>query len=415
MNTFTRACIFIAVFLLHTAAFSQAYKRVAVIGSSTAYGFFPPPSPPYSTDSGWVSKLQKYYQQLNIVDTVFNLGCLGRDCYSGMPTGYIPPPGENTPDQTCNITKAIAQLPKPDVILVNYPSNSYERLDNDSIIQCLRAIKDEANSNNIRCYIATTQPRNSFDSAGRQKLKDLRDLMLATFGTWAIDFFTPLVEEPSLNILPAYDLGDNIHINPEGHTALLNQVIAKNIFTTVLPVHFDYFKADMMNDKTMLQWCTSSEYNNSYFIVERSSNGRSFDPITAVNSRSNNSIAQAYQYADVASNLNGFFYRVAAISSTGNKQLSAVIFVPPIRKTFTVNALYPSPASNVIFTQIGLQGKKNIDVLVTDALGKKIIQQQVVANTLLQYQLDIHHLAKGNYFIRFSCNGQIETLGFYKQ
>jgi hypothetical protein len=416
MKAFIYMCIL--PFLLFTCgsiAIAQSFKRVAVIGSSTAYGYFPAPSPAYPQDSGWVNKLQAYYKRLSVVDTIFNLAALGRDCYSGMPTGYTPPAGESFPDINTNITKAVNLLPKPNAIIVNYPTNNYDRLDNDSIIQCLRVIKNEANANGIRCYIATTQPRNSFDSAGRQKLKGLRDLIITTFGIWAIDFFTPLAEEPTLNVLPNYDLGDNIHINPQGHTVLLSQVIAKDIFMVVLPVRFNYFTAKTVDTKILLNWATSFEQNNSQFIIEKSTNGNSFKGIALIKGRGTGDAIHQYQYSDDTKNLQGFFYRVVTINDNGNRQVSPIVFVAPASNVFTVGTPFPSPCNQAIHTQISVEGKKAIDIIVTNVSGKQVLHQQIVVNTILPYKLDVSNFSPGNYFISFSCNGQSKIVPFYKQ
>lgn len=42
---------------------------------------------------------------------------------------------------------------------------------------------------------------------------------------------------------------------------------------TPLPVHFQSFTAQYINTETILQWTTSTETNNAYFVVERSEDG----------------------------------------------------------------------------------------------------------------------------------------------
>jgi Secretion system C-terminal sorting domain len=415
MKVFVYVPAILILFAVSTTARSQSLKTVCVIGSSTAYGYFPLPSPAYPQDSGWVCKVKKYYQQYGIIDTFFNLACLGRDCYSGMPSSYIPPAGESNPDPNTNITKAISMVPRPDVIIINYPSNDYDRISNAAIVQCFQTMKDSANANGIRCYIATSQPRNSFDSADRQKLKDLKDTMMSVFGTWAIDFFTPIAEDPSLDVLPEYDLGDNIHINPAGHTELAKQVINKNIFTTVLPVKMEYFIASPEHSKTILKWATSFEEGNSSFKIERSTDGRKFTAISFMNATGNTEAVTKYQYTDESTNSSGFFYRIDAVAVNGADNLSPVVYVAPVNKTFSVSAVYPSPSANIINTQIAAAGKQKIDILVTDALGKQMLHQAIRVNNVLQYRLDISKFSTGTYFIRFGNKGQSESLSFFKQ
>ncbi|MFT3679505.1 MAG: T9SS type A sorting domain-containing protein [Ferruginibacter sp.] len=411
------AYIFITLLfsLLHNDEIQAQPKRLCVIGSSTAYGYFPSPSPAYPKDSGWVAKVKEYYQQYGTIDTAYNLGALGsRDCYSGMPSSYTPPPGENYPDPYSNITKAISMSPKPDVIIINYPTNNYNRLSNAEIIQCFQIMKDSANACGIRCYITTTQPRNAFDSAGRQKLKDLRDTMLSVFGVWAIDFFTPLAEEPGLNVQECYDLGDNIHINPAGHTELANQVITKDIFATVLPVKIGSFHARAANHSTILNWAAWTDENTYTFKIERSTDGRNFKQVALLQNTINTN-AGNFQYTDEVENTHGLYYRVDMTGSSGKESFTPVIFVPATRKIFTLGPVYPSPATSNINIEFAVKGKQQIGIIISDVSGKNVLQENVIVNNSLKHRINVSKLNRGNYFIRFSSNGLTETAVFTKE
>ena len=410
-----RLFILCVLLLVSFSSFSQSYKRICVVGSSTTYGCFPAPSPAYSQDSGWVGKIKKHYKALGIVDTVFNLGCVGKDCYSGMPSSYIPPAGENYPDPVCNISAAVSKMPKPDVIIINYPSNNFDRISNEDIIRCFQTMKDTANVNGIRCFIATSQPRNSFDEQGKQKLKALRDTIVAVFGFWAIDFFTPVAEEPLLTILPAYDLGDYIHLNPAGHTVLANQVIAKNIFTFVLPVKLQNFSAKTTSNRILLQWTTLEETNADYFYIERSSNGNSFETVATINAIGNSTIARRYNYLDYSINNNGFFYRLISVSNNGYPQISPVCFVPSGCKKFSVKQFYPTLAVDFIHTLIAVEGKQMITVEIIDAVGRQLKSEQILVDIQLEYAVKISGFSKGNYFVRFKNKDQLQTMSFSKQ
>src|SRR6476620_1789705 len=98
---------------------AQSPKRICVLGSSSAWGYFGNP-PVYPNDSGWVYRVKRYYKNLGLIDTLYNLAVSGTDPYSAMPTGYTPPPGRDLPDVNRNITKAVNLNPKPNIIIVNF-------------------------------------------------------------------------------------------------------------------------------------------------------------------------------------------------------------------------------------------------------------------------------------------------------
>jgi hypothetical protein len=84
--SFMRALI---LFLLINLCASTAYpqlKRLAVIGSSTAFGQGASP-----IDSSWVRKINyRYKYQQAVVDTVVNLALGGYDPYHALPAWYTP-------------------------------------------------------------------------------------------------------------------------------------------------------------------------------------------------------------------------------------------------------------------------------------------------------------------------------------
>src|SRR5664279_4708561 len=84
----------------------------------------------------------------------------------------------------------------PDAVLVNYPTNGYDSLTTDSILYCLRTIRDSALVAGVPCFVTTTQPRTSGDfsqSVIKAKQALLKDSILAEFGFFAIDFYTCLL------------------------------------------------------------------------------------------------------------------------------------------------------------------------------------------------------------------------------
>jgi lysophospholipase L1-like esterase len=216
------------VLLLPGISFSQD-KTIVVIGSSTSFGY----GLTNPATESWVNKMKIYYRDQGIMtdNGVRNLSQTSTNCVTGMPNGYVSPytaTDFRVPDTTRNITAAIKL--KPDVIIVSYPTNGYDWMPFNDIINDLAVIKKTAEDAGIRCFITTTQPRNTFGPGERQKLKNLRDTILKKFGNFAIDFWGVLAG-PDNGILPQFNL-DNVHPNAAGHDELYKQVIAKSLFET---------------------------------------------------------------------------------------------------------------------------------------------------------------------------------------
>ena len=398
--------------------FSQPYKRICVIGSSTAWGYFRDPNPPnlplYPRDSAWTFKLSKYYMNLGEIDTLFNIASVGTDPYTGMPSSYTPPASRNLPDARYNITKAVNLVPKPDAIIVNYPSNNFDWQTDQEILFCLQTIKDSANANGIQCYITTTQPRNTFSNSEKQKLKYLRDIILNRFGQYAIDFFTDIVEEPSLNILPIYSLGDGIHTNPQGQTVLEQRIIEKNILLNTLPVTFMDLKVTEQNHMVIINWLISSVTEDiDHFIIERSSDGRDFSIIGQVRATGNN-VVQKYSFQDEHPSPATNYFRIVAVQKDNQKIFSKVIPVLLTGKIFSVGKIYPVPAKDEISIKIVPVNKGDFDFTILNAEGKTIKKEKMKVEGDIIYHAKIGNFSSGKYTLLIQHDLQIESIQFIK-
>lgn len=219
--------VFLLLFL--SLAANSQMDRIAVQGSSTANGYGVP------DDSSLAGRLKNYYKQLGRIDTLYKIAVSAITVYEGMPTGYVPPPNRPFPDPNYNITRVMSRNPQPTVVIVNYPSNGYDTMTIAEILECFQVIRLTAENQGARCFITSTQPRDGITTENRQKLKLIRDSIMARFGQYAIDFWTPIVNSSTLGIRAAYSLGDGIHLNSAGHRVLFEQVLAANILDNTIP------------------------------------------------------------------------------------------------------------------------------------------------------------------------------------
>jgi hypothetical protein len=162
-------------------------------------------------------------------------------------------------------------------ILINFPSNGYEIYTVDEVMVCFRQLKQIANAAGKICFITTTQPRNDgtfATQASRDKLIQLKDLILAEFQNYAIDFWTGIAN-PDGSIKPEYDQGDNIHLNAAAHDILYNRVLAKNIlFDPALPLYNLNFKSEYKNEKILLSWKNDPDNQVESYQLEKSRDGK---------------------------------------------------------------------------------------------------------------------------------------------
>jgi lysophospholipase L1-like esterase len=201
---------------------------VVVLGSSTASGIGAA-----NPAQAWVERYATALEDVDRRNEVVNLAAPRMTTYQVLPTGSAPPPGRPAVDPARNITSALAA--QPDAIVVNLPSNDAAMaIPIDEQLANLERIAAEAAAAGVPMWVTTTQPRN-LDQVGRDLLVAGRDRIMERFGAHAIDVWTGLASADG-TIDPAYDSGDGIHLNADGHAILAERVSAAGILQAVTAV-----------------------------------------------------------------------------------------------------------------------------------------------------------------------------------
>ncbi|MFT3908238.1 MAG: DUF11 domain-containing protein [Ferruginibacter sp.] len=93
-----------------------------------------------------------------------------------------------------------------------------------------------------------------------------------------------------------------------------------------VPVTLLSFQATLDNMKGLVRWTTSSELNNDYFVLERSTDGVHFQPRYRVPGNGSTSLVHTYQYSD-ALNVNDhiYYYRLKIVGLDGKYGFSKII------------------------------------------------------------------------------------------
>ena len=384
------------IMLLFTGA-ASAQKDLAIVGSSTSAC-----TGPTNINNCYVNRLYAYYNAVPPNDTSIDnsFSVSGYNIFRGMPTGYVPNSSDplRQPDPGHNITAAIAS--HPNVILVNYPSNNFDIIPSDSILLCMRIIRNAATQAGIPCFITTTQPRTSGSfstSAVKKKLAILKDSVLEEFGYFAVDFYTLLINPADSSI--RYDAGDGTHMNDIGHDTLFRRVLRKNVFLATLPATFLQFNAAYKNETAIISWITAKEIDVAYYEIQRSSDGANFSKIATVNANNNLGTNQ-YQYTDQTPLKGWDYYKILIVDKDGKKHASPSmsVFINPgqlaIVKAF-------AQSSSQVVVQLQNNDPQNAELQIINNLGmiiKKETRKIERGNTTIY--INTAGLSNGIYRIR---------------
>ncbi|MFT3912001.1 MAG: GDSL-type esterase/lipase family protein [Ferruginibacter sp.] len=234
-NLFTRFTLIVSIMLLFAGKASANDSdivncnhawTIVVLGSSSAYGYGAT-----TYDSSWVGKFTAYVKRKNSSNIVYNLGIPGFTTYQNLcPTGFVPPANRPSPDNSFNITQALAL--HPDAIIINMPTNDAA---NDYTVAEQQANYERtmhlADSANIPVWVTTTQPRNNMSAAEINLLTTMRDWTYTRFGDKAVDFWTNVANsDGSINSFYAYDYA---HVNNHGHDLFYHRMAAETILDSL--------------------------------------------------------------------------------------------------------------------------------------------------------------------------------------
>ncbi len=169
--------------------------------------------------------------------------------------------------------------------------------------------------------------------------------------------------------------------------------------TSPLPVGLLSFNAQRTGRVNKITWTTSQEINTVNFVVERSSDGRSFTAIGELPAAGNSASNVGYSFIDYTPARGVNFYRLRVFDNSGQTKFSPV---RNVRNEGTADiALYPNPASDRLLVNINSDRADNAAVIVSDLNGRTLIQQQTRITEGMNY-LPLHtgKLPAGTYVIR---------------
>jgi hypothetical protein len=152
-----------------------------------------------------------------------------------------------------------------------------------------------------------------------------------------------------------------------------------------------------------VEWTAQTEVNMEKYEVEKSTNGQQFSKATSVVARGNNNNPAAYDWMDVNANNGNNYYRIKAISKTGEVHYSKVIRVH-IGNVGNGIGIYPNPINDYVVSLSLNLPKGKYTITLTNKLGQQIFNKEIehlggAATQTVQFE---NNLAQGVYQLAVS-------------
>jgi hypothetical protein len=171
-----------------------------------------------------------------------------------------------------------------------------------------------------------------------------------------------------------------------------------NCVDNTLPVSLIAFTALVLEDGSVsLVWQTVAEINNAYFVIERSKDGQTFEPIGNIAGKGTYTQLSTYQFSDPAAGYGITYYRLKQVDFNG-----AYTYSPLKEVTITsanVIAIVPNPNSGS-FT-VTASNKGHYTITISSVLGQPLYQWSVNAEAALEKSFETS-LSTGTYLIQIT-------------
>lgn len=164
---------------------------------------------------------------------------------------------------------------------------------------------------------------------------------------------------------------------------------------TTFPVVLVSFTGKNTAEGINLNWSTASEFNNNYFILEKSMDGSEFNQIGKVEGAGNSNLMTHYEFNDNNLAEKYAYYRLRQVDFDGRFTLSKTIMVNKNESDFEISRIVTYSKSASMF--ISNKSKEDGIIEVMDASGKLIfVSHQVNHNQ----EVIVPLTTKGLYFVR---------------
>lgn len=170
-----------------------------------------------------------------------------------------------------------------------------------------------------------------------------------------------------------------------------------------LPVELNYFSASAIQSKKVkVDWTTLSELNNDYFIVEKSTDSKTFKETGKLTGAGNSNQLLNYTFTDDQPYPSAIsYYRLNQVDFNGANHYSRTVAVKFDKNYFDSMTVFADHENHSIEIFVNGTGNEIISYTITDAAGKIILQEtRQLNNGTSIITIGTKKLANGVYFIR---------------
>jgi hypothetical protein len=161
-----------------------------------------------------------------------------------------------------------------------------------------------------------------------------------------------------------------------GHYGMISPAV------NALPVSLIFFEAARAGTSVELTWATASEENNDYFTVERSTDGRNFDPILTQKGAGNSHTRIDYKDADMQAPTGTIYYRLKQTDFDGKFSYSNLVTVKDDKanvgnNAFRMQSIGPNPFNDQFNLRFEAESDGAAEVVLYSIAGQVVFRERI--------------------------------------
>ncbi|MEO8770841.1 MAG: SdrD B-like domain-containing protein [Ferruginibacter sp.] len=199
----------------------------------------------------------------------------------------------------------------------------------------------------------------------------------------------------AINNSKADSAGRSNDFNVPPGTSVLNVDAGLKVCGNV-PVTLLGFNAVLHNREVLTNWQTTAEYNNDYFIVERSNDAIHFIPIGQVDGNGTTSIPHNYSLIDPHPFTGINYYRLRQVDFDGHYTYSNVVAIN-LNNDEIATAYYNNLNNSI---QVIFNGQQDNVYIKLYADNGQLVKSISTANNITSYTLQLPPLSSGVYMLQ---------------
>jgi hypothetical protein len=181
--------------------------------------------------------------------------------------------------------------------------------------------------------------------------------------------------------------------------------------TNPLPVTLLNFDAKCDDNKVLIEWSTTTEVNNSHFILEKSYDANTFFEIATINGAGNSSTKLSYSFIDDSPNSGSLYYRLKQVDFNGSATYHSVITTSCQNNGFTI--INPGITGNTLSFDLINPNMLDFQLSLFDYNGKLIAIENIY-NKAGRTEITIPAIAKGIYILHAYNSEKKFSIKIYK-